>query len=824
MLASLNHPNIATLFGLEHLDGQHVLAMELVEGEDLAQRLARGPMPLEEAVPIARQIAEALETAHAKGIVHRDLKPANVMVRPDGTVKVLDFGLARAWESETPAADLAQSPTVTNQYTRAGQVLGTAAYMSPEQARGAPVDGRADIWAFGAVLFEMLSGRRPFAGPTLPDVFANVLGAEPPWGALPPALPATLSTLVRRCLARDLRRRLQSIAEARIALEDVASGGPPAMAPPARPEPRIRSREVAAWAMAAAALLGLGAVLVLGVPRRSGPSPTTARRFAISPPAFGGFENGIALSRDGTQLAFVAPGTDGEDVLWLRPLSAIAPRALAGTEGASYPFWSPDGRWLAFFAKGRLRTIEPGGGTVQSLCAAPNPRGGAWSRAGVLLLSINAGGSLVTVPAGGGEPTPVIDQKSESEAGVLRFPSFLPDGRHFVFYRLGGAPKMGIWLGSIDSKTASFLAAGDSAAVYSPPGFLVFRGGDRLLAQPIDLAGPRLTGPAVPIAAGVWSDSTATYLSAFSISDNGVLAYRTGGPVRSRLLWFDRAGTPLGALGPPGAFLEPAISPDANRVAVTRGAEDSVSSSIWLLDVERGGLTPLSFPPELTATPLWSPDGRQIVYSRFPTGEVFRKDASGAGKEELIRKMETFSPLDDWSRDGRSLLFEILDLRTFTSDIGRVALNGDRRTEPILAAAFSELGARLSADARFLAYQTDESGVAEVFVRSYPDLAERWQISTGGGSQPRWRGDGRELYFVAPDRKLMAVEITTEPRFAAARPHALFQTNILPLVEARNHYDVTPDGRRFLVNSRLPEDATAPIVVVLDWPSEITKP
>jgi Tol biopolymer transport system component/predicted Ser/Thr protein kinase len=822
ILASLNHPNIATLYGLEHAGGQDVLVMELVEGEDLAQRLARGALPVAEAIPIGRQIAEALEAAHEKGIVHRDLKPANVKLRPDGAVKVLDFGLARAWESEAPATDLAHSPTVTGQYTRAGQVLGTAAYMSPEQARGGAVDDRADIWAFGAVLFELLAGRRPFDGPSLPDVFTAVLSAEPPWEALPAALPAPMRVLLERCLTRDLRRRLQSIGEARIVLEEAAATPAPRALPAREVTTTLARREVVAWGLAAAALIALGATLTLrGASRGEPAAASTSRRFVIPPPAYGGFEGGIALSPDASLLAFVAPGSDGEDVLWLRPLSDLAPRALAGTGGASYPFFAPDGTRLAFFAKGKLKTYDLAGGRIQVLCAAANPRGGAWSQDGTLLLSIDVGGALVRIPAAGGDPIAVVAPEGDLDAGSFRFPAFLPDGRRFLCLRFGGAAKMGLCVGSLDSREVTLLVEADSGAVFVPPDRLIYRSRERLVAQPFDPATARLTGAATTLADDVWSDAFATILTAFAAAGDRALAYRAGGPARSRLVWYDRAGAQLGTIGPVAPYLEPAISPDGRRVAVTRGANDASGSEIWVFDAEREGGTRFSFGPGFSATPLWSPDGAFLMWSSFATGDVIRKATSGASREDVLWRNPAFWPLSDFTRDGRQVLIEELDFRHFTFDIGRIALAGDHRIEPLLAEAYSELSPRLSADGRFLAYVSNESGVDEVFVRSYPALTERWQVSTAGGTQPRWRGDGRELYFVAPDRKIMAVDVTTAPAFAVSRPRALFQTQILPVIEARNHYDPAPDGRRFLVNSRLSEDATAPIVVVLDWTAEL---
>ena len=820
-VAALQHPHICTLFDVGREGNVDYLVMELLAGESLAERLSRGPLPLEQVLRRGAEIAAALDYAHRRGIVHRDLKPGNVMLTKAGA-KLLDFGLARmhaADPRELQRPVLEPMAASERPFTAEGTILGTLCYMAPEQLEGGQADARTDIFALGAVLHEMATGRKAFAGKSQASLIAAIMAAEPPAiSSLQRLSPPALDRLVATCLAKDPDARWQSAHDIASELAWIAAGDETSAV--GSPIAAGLWRRRAGWA-ATVALASLVALLAMLLAfwngRRTALPARPAVRFEVPPPPGSGFEGGIALSRDGAQLAFVAPGPQGEDVLWVRALAALVPHALAGTEGASYPFWSPDGGRLAFFAKGKLRTVAVAGGQVQTLCAAANPRGGAWSDRGVLLMSVDAGARITRVAAAGGEPVTLPGVADTSGDGLVRFPELLPDGHRFLYFRLAGDSSSGVWIGDLDSAERRLLLRSDSTAVYAAPGFLVFRRGERLLAQRFDARTLRLEGEPATLAEDVWWNGTGTLLTPVSASANGVLAFRTGGPERSQLVWVDRQGHPSATLGPPGAYIEPSISPDGRRVAVTRAAEENSSVDIWLLDAERGGLARFTSGPWYSATPTWSPDGRQIVYAAFPSPQVMRRDASGMGREEVLWKSERFSPVTDWSRDGSALLLAEIDFRTFGSDITRVSLVGERRVEPLIAGDASEGGARLSPDGGWLAYESDESGIPEVIVRSYPDLRERWPISTGGGTQPRWRGDGRELYFVAPDRRLMAVEIRTAPQFVPQLPRALFATHILPLVEARNQYDVTADGERFLVNSRRPEDATQPIVVLVDW-------
>jgi Tol biopolymer transport system component len=522
----------------------------------------------------------------------------------------------------------------------------------------------------------------------------------------------------------------------------------------------------------------------------------------------------LALSPDGRALAFVASDPDGRDRLYLRSMDLLESRALAGTEGAAYPFWSPDGRSLAFFADGKLKRIEASGGGARTLCDAPNPRGGSWGVLGSIVFSAEAGGQIEAVSGDGGPPRPLGMLASRSGA-TRRWPSFLPDGRHFLYVQLAGSEtEDGLHLASLDGSGPRRVAAADSGAFYASSGHLLYRMGDRLVTLRFDLGGLAARGEPVPIVEDVWWDGTSTLATAFTVSSGGVLAYQTGGPRVTRLIVYDRTGREVGTVGPSGPYYEPTLSPDGRRLAVARA--EGRGSAIWVMDVDRGTFGRVSSASASTATPVWMPDGRRVLYSVFPTGEVYSRDADAAEPPKLLFKRSEFSPIDDVSPDGRSLLFESVNWPTFHFDVAihDLATGAER---PLLKEPFNENGARLSPDGRWLAYESDESGTREIVVRSFPDLRERRRVSAGGGTQPRWRRDGRELFYMSPDRKLMAAAVRTAAGFEADPPRALFQTRVMPTVETRNHYDTAPDGQRFVINSSRPEDAALPITVVVNW-------
>jgi hypothetical protein len=528
----------------------------------------------------------------------------------------------------------------------------------------------------------------------------------------------------------------------------------------------------------------------------------------------------LALSPDGRRIAFVATTSDGRDLLFVRPLDALEGRAIEGTEGAAFPFWSPDSRNIAFFAQDKLKRIDAAGGPPQILCDAVAARGGSWGAGGTILLSIHDGVEMDRVAEGGGIPAALPGFSSKGLDQSFRWPSFLPDARHFVFF--GTAGGFGVFLGSLDSEKSTRLVTADAGVVYAAPGYLLYKSGDRLMAHRFDAEKLRLSGEPFPVIEHIRWDCISTGAIAVSVSESGLLACQTGGPVISRFLWYDRSGRELGAVGPDGAYWEPTLSPDDRWLVAPRMDPEKLHADLWMFDLERGGVARITSEDSVPTTVVWSPDGQRIVYSGYVTGAVFSRGARGAENEKLLFRQPAFTPLDDCSQDGRLLFYDAWDLSKFHGEVWvRDLQTGASR--PVLQAAFTQQAARLSPDGRWLAYESEETGAFEVFVRSFPEAGERRQISKGGGQQPRWRGDGKELFYVSPDRKMMSVDIRPGQALETSVPRPLFQTRIRPQIEARNHYDATADGKRFLVNSQRLEDASLPITVIVNWRSEAPK-
>ena len=826
VLASLNHPNIAAIYGLEG----NALVMELVEGENLG-----GPLPIETALTYARQIAEALEYAHERGIIHRDLKPANVKITPEGVVKVLDFGLAKAIEDPGPASDPASSPTLTLGATRMGVILGTAAYMSPEQASGKTADRRSDIWSFGAVLYEMLAGKRAFVGESVSDTLATVLKLEPEWDALPAGTPASVRKLVRRCLTKDRKQRLQAIGEARIALENPRGDEPAAPVTGGTGHrflwPVCLAAAVFAVALAALALIHF----------REKPPVADVVRFQIPAPEKSNINYGAYLSPDGRRIVFSARGPNGQTVLWVHSLDSLESRPLAGTEGVvETQFWSPDSRFIAFSVPGKLKKVEASGGPPQTVCDLPAPlRGGAWSRDGVIAFGILRKG-LMRVSEAGGAASPLTTLDSSGQEVLHAVYSFLPDARHFIYARSSAAvEKRGIYLGSLDAKPeqqgSRRLVATDSNAVYAPSsdpalGHLLFVREGSLMAQAFDARKLEMAGDAVPIAEGLPDAGRPQ----FSVSSTGVLVYRTGGagPSTNQLTWFDRAGKNLGTVGEPGQYNTLAISPDGTRVAFDRYAPQSAgrAGDIWLHEFSRGISTQLTFDPGFDGQPAWSPDGSHILFTSNRDGplNLYQKVASGAGNEEALLKSNEAKPSYDWSPDGRFLLYGVQGQKVEVWVLPRTG--DDRKPMRYLQTESNVIQARFSPDSRWVAYTSDESGKREVYVSPFPAApGVKWMVSKGGGDQPRWRRrDGKELFYISPDRKMMAVEVSTASgAVQAGIPKALFPAPIFGGATLdTTRYDVTADGQKFLINSLATETNSAqssPITVVLNWQAGLKK-
>jgi len=870
VLASLNHPNIAQIYGLEESGGVRALVMELVPGVTLAAALTHGSaspvreggdgtganaaagsehprahargsrsgvvpgLTIDTALHYAGQIAEALSAAHDKGITHRDLKPANIMITPEGVVKVLDFGLAAVTEpSAAKEGDASQSPTLTMRATQAGMILGTAAYMAPEQAAGQTVDRRADIWAFGVVLYEMLTGEQLFTGETVAHILAAVIHKEPDFERVP----AEMRPLLKRCLEKQPKKRLQAIGDWELLLSrhsnggGIASGAEIASIVPTRiPAPLLSRLGLPALIVAALLAVALGFVSY----RHATEEPPRVLKMSVLPPDKGVFTASSvpAVSPDGLRLAFVAT-LNGKNQLWVRDLDSLEARSLAGTDNADEPFWSPDSRSVGFFAEGKLKKIEIAGGPALTLCDAAPGRGGTWSKDGVIVFALNGGGTF-RVAAAGGSATPVTTPDKAAGEGDHRFPWFLPDGRHFLYTTSDAEQeKRTIFAASIDpkdqeSKVRKRIAAAASNAVYTAPGFLLFVREGTLMAQPFDAAKLQTTGDAVPIAEKVDAYTGRADQYQFSASQNGVLVYtsRSAGS-NLQLTWFDRSGKVTGTLGAPGVMTWAAISPDGNTVAADR--MDRGIYDIWLHDLGRGTASRFTFGPKNNQFPVWSADGSRIAFNstRDEMAHPFQKVARGTGQDEVLSKPVGEPPIatrvDDWSRDGRYLILETANFAKTRNDIWVLPMFGDRKPFPYLNTEFAEIFGRLSPDGKWLAYTSDESKRREIYVQSFPNHGGKWQVSTNGGQKSIWSRDGKELYFFSDDGKMMAVEVksgaTSGATFEAGQPQPLFDVRI---PAGNTWFDVSKDGR-FLIPVQVEQSAAVPMTVVVNWQAALKK-
>ena len=845
VLASLNHPAIAAIYGLEEdASGRRALVMELVEGEDLSTRLSRGAVPVDEALRLALPIAEALEAAHERGIIHRDLKPANVKLTPDGRVKLLDFGLAKALEGSPAAESMSaagQSPTMSLAATQAGLILGTAAYMSPEQAAGRVADKRADVWSFGVVLFEMLAGRRLFDGETVSHTLADVLRADIDWSQLPAATPAAIVRLLRRCLERDVRRRLRDIGEARIAIEEQLTASHSASAAGAAASPttaggvrRPAWTRALPWAIAAAGIvIAVASVLLRG----SGATLPGGPRMHVDVKLTDGqlwtqLGSSLELSPDGTRIAYILGG-ESRRQLYVRPLDQLEGTLVTeGREGASapyHPFFSPDGQWIGYVTASELRKVPVSGGTPLTLCAITRSRGATWAPDGSIVIAPGPDTGLARVPSAGGELQPLTTLAADRKEATHRWPQALPNGKAVIFtvhtQATGNFDRASIEAVVLATGERKPLVSGGSYARYVPSGHIVYVNKGTIFAVPFDADRLEVTGNPAPVVQNV-TTSDSEGAAQFTFAASGLLAYVRGGPLVPTypIVWVDRQGRASRLLDEQGAYANPRLSPDGKRLSLT--ALRDGNWDIWVYDLEREVSTRLTFDDGDDTEQVWSPDGRELIFSsnRVGADSLYRKAADGSGEEVQVVKHDAPIWANTWSADGRTVGFTAA---APGFDVGVATLGEEKPPSMILATSFAEANPAFSPDGRWLAYGSNESGQTEVYVRSFPSGGGRWQISDAGGDYPRWSGNGKELFYRSDDG-IMAVSIEVAgDSLRTSRPSPLFtgafrggSGGIAIAGSTFADYDVTADGQRFVLfplGTSSDEERAGVVTLIAPW-------
>ncbi len=815
-ISALNHPHICTVHdvGREHVSGREVqyLVLELLEGESLAERLLKGPLTLDQVFRHGIEIAAALEAAHRRGLVHRDLKPGNVMLTKTGA-KLLDFGLAKPVDVHDAGAD-SVLPTRGKPLTERGSIVGTFQYMAPEQLEGQEADARTDIFALGAVLHEMATGQRAFEGKTRTSLIAAIVSAQPPTiSSVQPMCPPALDHVVRKCLEKDPDDRWQNARDVMSELQWIQQGGSK-VGLPAPISMRRRSRERLAWGLAAAAsaaAIALGAGYV-----RRAPRPAPEVRFTIPPPESVTTIGSPRVSPDGRVVAFNATDNVGKAQVWLRSLDTLEARPLAGTDGASRPFWSPDNRYVGFVAGGKLKKVDVAGGPPQTLADVPTGSDGTWNSEGVILLDGRGNDPILRIPAAGGVPKPEITPDTAKGQVSVGWPEFLPDGKHFLYVSGPTRPENSeAVVRHVETKVEKALLKTASRVQYAPPGYLIYVREQTLMAQPFDAKALELRGEPFPLAENLGIDAVG--LAHFSASSNGVLVHRAGEASNRQLVWVDRNGKELGTAGDPARFGSVWASPDGKRLVVDIDDQRTARADLWIRDLARGVNSRFTFDPGNDSEPLWSPDGASIVFSadRKDAIDLYLKKSSGTSEEELLLESKEEKYASDWSRDGSYLLYYCRGVET-TCDVWALPMKGERKPIPVVKTRFAELKATFSPDRRYVAYQSNESGRPEIYVQDFPEARSKWQVSTEGGVEPTWRADGRELYYGSPDARIMAVPVEGGATFTAGTPTALFRARIASIT-LRNHYRPTPDGQRFLILSPEGRATIVPTTVVLNW-------
>jgi eukaryotic-like serine/threonine-protein kinase len=833
-ISSLNHPNICTLYDVGHQDGMDYLVMEFLEGETLADRLTKGPLPSEQVLKYGVEICEGLEKAHRTGVVHRDLKPGNIMLTKTGA-KLMDFGLAKsAAASPPPASSLTMTisgPSAGHDQplTARGMIVGTFQYMSPEQVEGKEADARSDIFALGAVFYEMATGKRAFTGKTQASIVAAILAAEPPpISVVRPMSPPALDRVVQVCLAKDPDERFQSVHDLKLQLTWIAEGGSQAGVPaPVAARRKNRERVLVAGAVLCGCLAasGIAASILLS---KKAESMRRVVKAQIGPPEHYVFAsinltNHVVISPDGSTIAFIAEG-EGKRFLWVRPLHATTAQPLAGTEGAYYPFWSPDSKFIGFFASGKMKKVEASGGVVQTICDAPFGRGGSWNRDGVILFAPGIHDVIYRVPDGGGQPVAVTKVQKPGGFAGGRWPYFLPDGRHFLYVGVeGDNPRGKVYAAALDSPDPKLIVEENSGAAYAN-GYLFFSKDGNLVAQPFDPDHLTLSGNPVPVAPRV-EYYEGKSLGNFSVSENGVLVYRSAYSSPTRLMWLDRAGKQLANLGDAGYYRSGRLSPNGRMVVLARDDGDISKMDLWLLEVQRGTLSRLTFRPALGYSGVWSPDGNRLAIAALGT-KVQIMAANGSGTPVTVSS-EQVAGIRDWSPDGRTILVQEQNSSTGMDVMALPVSEKPQPITPVLNSQFDELSPRLSPDGRWLAYISDESGRREVHVVPFPVPGRRWQVSNtgaGGGASTAiaavitWSRDGKNLYFNDATGALMAVDVQGQgAEFHSALPRQIFTApgGVQPM-------DTAPDGR-ILVMLQAEQEVSPPITLVLNWDAEMKK-